>query len=501
MCFNFSSFAFYRYYRTFIAASGDKMFGETILRGISLLLAISYSTSQDVPLNSTYSTYSEPLGRPLAQYGYNDINQPKSYDPYGSTYGTSARTPFGSYSPTAELGLNNPFYDATNSLGSGRNTYESNTGGLGGLGGPGGLGGLGGTFGVSGFTPDINLLDENKFCPEFWIAHRQTCYRFIKSPKRSYYDAKKICQAYKADLINVDNVDKHSFVLKELIVQDQKQNRYYLSARQISPNSWTNDDGSPLVAVDDGFAFEETDFDADAIQENLAETNRYYNRFDPLVRRDQNPLYYYEKTRLVYGYSRQKDRWLFIPVYDFEHHLFICESRQLYDPNNLNILQDDTRGFDYGLDITTEYAKIPRGPYFFNQPNDTTFDTGKRKIRNDVTISCYAAGYPTPTYSWYKEEYVNDNLTYHKIDPLEDSRFTISGGSLIIYNPNQTIDQGTYHCIAENKFGRVRSESVDLNFGYIMEFNLKRSGEAGKSNWGHALFCDPPQRKYCKMSS
>lgn len=98
-------------------------------------------------------------------------------------------------------------------------------------------------------------------------------------------------------------------------------------------------------------------------------------------------------------------------------------------------------------------------------------------------------------YTRYKEEYVNDNLTFHRIDPLTDSRFTISGGNLIIYDPDQGHDQGTYHCIAENKFGRIRSESVPLNFGYIMEFNLKRSGEAGKSNWGHALFCDPPQRK------
>lgn len=52
---------------------------------------------------------------------------------------------------------------------------------------------------------------------------------------------------------------------------------------------------------------------------------------------------------------------------------------------------------------------------------------------------------------------------------------------------------GTYHCIAENKFGRIRSEKVQLNFGFIMEFNLKRSPESGDSNWGKSIFCDPPQ--------
>lgn len=487
--------------------------------GICLLLLASQCKTQLI----TNDTRLEPLGQPLAQYGSGNYGQyGTGYDPAQTNYdpyGTNTRAPSFGYGANDINSVNtNPFYDATNPLSAspGRNTYDSNFnafggqgtfGGQGGFGGQGTFGGtggtnnynnLGGTYGVGGYTginAGLDGIDENSFCPEFWIAYRQTCYRFIKSPKRNWYDAKKICQAYRGDLINVDNVDKHSFILKHLIVQDQKQNRYFVSARQIAPNQWTNDDGSPLVTVDDGFAFEESDFDLDALQENLQDTNRYYNRFDPIVRKDQNPLYQMEKNRLVYGYSRSKDRWFFIPVYEFEQHLFICEAHTLYNQNNINIKQDDHRGFDYGIEITTDFEKIPRGPYFVNQPNDTTFDTGKRKIRNDVTLSCLAAGYPTPTYSWYKEEYVNDNLTFHRIDPLSDSRYTISGGNLIVYDPDQQHDQGTYHCIAENKFGRIRSESVALNFGYIMEFNLKRSGEAGKSNWGHALFCDPPQRK------
>lgn len=467
------------------------MTNTELLAGFCLLLLASKCTSQLMTVNNTDN---ERLGKPLAQYGtgnYGNYEQSQNYDPFGQNYGASSRKPFGYGSPNeiSSTGLSsNPFYDATNPLNSGRSTFDTNNN----------YNSLGGTYGVGGFagvSPGVDGIDENSFCPEFWIAYRSSCYRFIKSPKRNWYDAKKICQAYKGELINVDNVEKHSFILKHLIVSDQKQNRYYVSTRQLSPNVWQNDDGSPLVNVDDGFAFEETDFDIDTIQENLQDTNRYYNRFDTIVRKDQNPLYSMEKTRLVYGYSRIKDRWLFIPVYEFEQHLFICESHQLYNPNNINIKQDDHRGFDYGIEITTEYSKIPRGPYFVNQPNETTFDTSKRSIRNDTTLSCLAAGYPTPTYSWYKEEYVNDNLTFHKIDPLSDSRFTISGGNLIIYDPSQTHDQGTYHCIAENKYGRIRSESVSLNFGYIMEFNLKRSGQAGKSNWGHALFCDPPQRK------
>lgn len=479
-----------------------------LLVEVCLLLLASQCSTQVISGNDTTP---ELLGKPLAQYGsnnYGNFDTSQNYDPYSNNqnnYGTSSRQPYG-YGTSNDISLNtNPFYDATNPLNSqaGRNTYDSsNFNTFAGSRDPNlntNYNTLGGTYGVSGYSginAGIDGIDENSFCPEFWIAYRSVCYRFIKSPKRNWYDAKKICQAYKGDLINVENVEKHSFILKHLIVQDQKQNRYYVSARQVAPNQWTNDDGSTLVNVDDGFAYEETDFDIDTLQENLQDTNRYYNRFDPILRKDQNPLYNMEKTRLVYGYSRVRDRWLFLPVYEFEQHLFICESHQLFNPNNINIKQDDHRGFDYGIEITTEFAKIPRGPYFVNQPNETTFDTGKRKIRNDVSLSCLAAGYPTPVYSWYKEEYVNDNLTFHKIDPLSDKRYTISGGNLIIYDPDQTRDQGTYHCIAENKFGRIRSESVALNFGYIMEFNLKRSGESGKSNWGHALFCDPPQRKF-----
>lgn len=51
--------------------------------------------------------------------------------------------------------------------------------------------------------------------------------------------------------------------------------------------------------------------------------------------------------------------------------------------------------------------------------------------------SCLAGGYPTPTYEWFKEEYENDVLTSIRIDPLSDSRYTLSGGSFIINDPRQ----------------------------------------------------------------
>lgn len=53
-------------------------------------------------------------------------------------------------------------------------------------------------------------------------------------------------------------------------------------------------------------------------------------------------------------------------------------------------------------------------------------------------FSCVAGGYPTPTYKWFKEEYDNqDQLLATKIDPLSNKRFTLSGGTLIIYAPKR----------------------------------------------------------------
>lgn len=109
-----------------------------------------------------------------------------------------------------------------------------------------------------------------------------------------------------------------------------------------------------------------------------------------------------------------------------------------------------------------------------------------------MLFSCFAGGYPTPTYQWFREDYENDRLIAKEINPLQDSRYTVSGGTLIINNPEQKKDRATYHCKATNKFGTIISESAQLNFGYILEFVLKRSPEVGDQNWGKAIYCDPP---------
>lgn len=364
------------------------------------MLPIPQAQRQPYEFLSSQSTPAAPfLPSPQPQTQSQQYQYGQQYDPqynqqYGQQYDPQYNQQYGQQSPSGQY---NDFGQQSGGFGGTTNTFNNdlnsqfNTG----FGQPN-YNTFGSSYGTQIYGNDLDgIVDPNSFCPEFWIAHKNVCYRFIKSPKRNWYDAKKICQAYKAELINVDQLDKHSFVLKELIVQDQKQNRYWVSARQVSPNSWSNDDNSPLVNVDDSFEFEETVFNQDTLQENLQQNNQYFNRFDTnrqYTSRRDNPLLQFEKTRLVYGYAANKGRWMFIPSYEFETHLFICQSSLLYNPNNINVLQDEQRAYDYGLEIT-DFRKIPRGPFFIRQPVDTTFDTGKRTIRNDVFVSCLAGGY------------------------------------------------------------------------------------------------------------
>lgn len=420
------------------------------------------------------------------RYNLQNQQQPQQTN-FNSNLNDTQRNPL---SPTRDPNDPGSFYDNSN-----RYTYNRNRGYN--------------NYGSYGSFGAFEDLDPNLMCPEHWIAYRTSCLRFVQSPRRTYYEAKKICIASKGDLVKIDTPEKLAFITRELYLQNQVQNRYYFSSRMTSLNNWASDDASQLYQTDDIFSYEETEIDREQSIEFLnnnhlyiAQRNQYTGGFNnlgntnPIPGQSPNTYNIYDnrilqKDRLVFGYSREKNKWMYMPTYDFENNLFICESLDLYNVENINAHADSQREIDYGVEVI-DPLKLERGPYFIKQPKDTTYDTGKRMVTNDVSIQCLAGGYPTPTYEWYKEHYNNDKLNYTKIDPLTNSRYTISGGNLIIYSPDQTLDQGTYHCVASNKYGKVISESVQLNFGYILEFNLKRAPEVGDVNWGKTLFCDPP---------
>lgn len=146
------------------------------------------------------------------------------------------------------------------------------------------------TFTSTGLNYLDDYADELNYCPEHWVSFRQTCYRFIRSPKRNWNEAKKICKAYNAELLNVDNVEKHSFILKQLILQNQRQNRFWTSAHQTGPNSWSNDDGTAFLMIEDSFSFDEQQ----AIENEDLHDNRFLveNSFNEFNNRN-NPNQYY----------------------------------------------------------------------------------------------------------------------------------------------------------------------------------------------------------------
>ncbi|XP_073990489.1 contactin isoform X2 [Rhodnius prolixus] len=302
-------------------------------------------------------------------------------------------------------------------------------------------------------------IDEQEWqCPQFWVYFQSSCYRFIKSPLRSRNEARRNCQAYEADLLSVSTIEEHAFILYQLSIQDPQHRRWYISAHQQSPNYWVNEDGTSLSEFDQTYFSQPTD----SIQQN--------------------------GDYLIYNFSNLMKRWVLERVSGDELLLYICEASVA----KVHYLVMDDRTSQYGLNVD-DPERLPKGPYFIKQPVNVVYDLSERQIYNDVTLSCLAGGFPTPTYEWFKEDYELNTLVATRIDPLKDKRYTLSGGSLIIHNPRQIEDGGFYHCKASNEYGTIVSETVELSFGVMGDFNLKRSPESGNENWGKAIFCDPPQ--------
>ncbi|XP_045597115.1 contactin [Procambarus clarkii] len=302
---------------------------------------------------------------------------------------------------------------------------------------------------------------EDKKCPTNWFTHRTSCYKFIRSPVKTREQARAQCKAYGdgSDLVSVSNKEEHGFLTRHLHENDPLQREWYTSGFQKTPNFWEN--------AGDGTSFQD-------MMEAF------------LPNQGSGPT----KNFLAYSYSYRHKEWGLLMVDGEEPLLYICEIPQA----NIDMLIDESteRDHEYGF-LVKDPTKIPRAPIIVKQPTNAMFDLVRREVINYVSVMCIADGYPHPTYDWYKESYENEAIVSKRINPLEDRRFTVSGGTLIINDPKQVEDRGKYHCRAKNEYGSVTSESIQLSFAYVAEFNLKRSNEEGNQFWGKAIYCDPPQ--------
>uniref|UniRef100_A0A2P2HWX5 Contactin-like n=1 Tax=Hirondellea gigas TaxID=1518452 RepID=A0A2P2HWX5_9CRUS len=300
-----------------------------------------------------------------------------------------------------------------------------------------------------------------KKCPVNWVPNEDHCYKFVRSPKKNRNEARTQCQAYGAELVSVTTKEEHGWLTRYLHKTDPLHRKWYTSAMQTTPQYWSNEaDGSSLQ---------------DMMEAILPDQHG-------------NPSFNF----LAYMYSDLYKEWGLLMVRGNEELQYICEIAV----NMLDRLEEQLieRTLGFGVQVI-DPKHIPRAPHFISQPKDAMFDLIKRGIAGHdyVSVTCLAESYPHPTYKWYKEEYKDNLLVANEIDPLEDNRYTVSGGNLVISQPDTIKDRGQYHCRASNKYGTVTSESVQVAFAYVAEFNLKRSRESGSQYWGKAIFCDPPQ--------
>lgn len=292
-------------------------------------------------------------------------------------------------------------------------------------------------------------------CPKEWVDFKDSCYKFTRTPSKTRDQADEQCRAYNADLVSVNNLEEHNFIVNWLRENDPQHRRWYTSGRDDGDNVWLWDSDNTMF----------TDIDA---------------LFLPF--KDESYARY-----AAYNYSEIANKWGLMKVDAIELMAFICEIPK----EKLHQIIITERDIDYGV-LVYDKEKIPHGPYFVQEPEPVIFDPSNEQV-NFVSLKCVAAGYPSPLYKWYREEFRNDKLESYLVDPLSDPRYTQTDGTLIISNPSQLNDRGNYHCTAKNKHGIVKSQTVKLSFGYVNEFNKRRSDDSGKENWGKSLSCDAPQ--------
>lgn len=123
-----------------------------------------YNQGANYPNQNPQNNLPYPQNNPL--YPQNNPQYPQQGSPYNTPQGQD-----GLYNPQGNYNQQGSFYNQGN--------YNQ------------GYNPQGGTY-YGGIISNDVLFDYR--CPEYWLRYERSCYRFIKSPLKSYHDARRICQ-------------------------------------------------------------------------------------------------------------------------------------------------------------------------------------------------------------------------------------------------------------------------------------------------------------------
>ncbi|BHF68253.1 Contactin-3 [Sparganum proliferum] len=217
--------------------------------------------------------------------------------------------------------------------------------------------------------------------------------------------------------------------------------------------------------------------------------NLYSLWFDkPPTAADQT-TYPVDRNKLVYGTNGTTWGWYIdVPT---RARGYICQAKSLF----ANKLLPQSNPIDYGQN---DPNSILRGPCFVQQPADAWFVPGII-VENFVTFGCFANGNPAPKYRWYKIGLISgQSIVVPKrtlVEPLLSStgRISISGGNLVIHQPQASTDSEYYQCEAYNDFGSILSRTAKIVFGQLETFpKHPRKTRVALAYQSVTIPCDPP---------
>uniref|UniRef100_A0A4W3J257 Contactin 1 n=1 Tax=Callorhinchus milii TaxID=7868 RepID=A0A4W3J257_CALMI len=122
------------------------------------------------------------------------------------------------------------------------------------------------------------------------------------------------------------------------------------------------------------------------------------------------------------------------------------------------------------------------GPVFEEQPMPTIYPEESEEAK--VSLNCRARANPPAIYRW--------KLDNRDIN-MDDTRYSMVGGNLIINNPIKRKDRGKYQCMATNNYGTIISTEAELQFGYLDRFSVdERPSVTVREGVGVMLMCAAP---------